>query len=246
MSGPGREFDKMFGPGRAARLARGRGSRVADFARGRGARGAGRRPPATLPTLLGTEAANSYPSHHSQAAKCRTLLAHWQPLPGAMARMRRPVRLLRARVATRRLDPGPGESEAHATRSQHSIPSLAPQARRPGGAYSTSPASPTPVPRQPTLPHPAPPFEPSPSTRRPARRPADRAACAQVPAPDHWTSGPDQARTRTAAGWCVQWHTDSGGVGPNPDSIYAVAFNGETWCPRNFAAPRASARSASF
>ena len=167
MSGPGREFDKMFGPGRAARLARGRGSRVADFARGRGARGAGRRPPATLPTLLGTEAANSYPSHHSQAAKCRTLLAHWQPLPGAMTRMRRPVRLLRALVATRRLDPGPGDSEAHATRSQHSIPSLATQARRPGGAYSTSPASPTPVPRQPTLPHPAPPFEPSPSTRRP-------------------------------------------------------------------------------
>ena len=45
-AGPG-----MSGPGREARVARGRGSRVADFARGRGSRGAGRRPPATLPTL---------------------------------------------------------------------------------------------------------------------------------------------------------------------------------------------------
>ena len=47
--GPG-----MSGPGREAKVARGRGSRVADFARGRGSRGAGRRgqrPPATLPTL---------------------------------------------------------------------------------------------------------------------------------------------------------------------------------------------------
>ena len=51
MSGPSREFEKMFGPGRAARVVRGRGSRVADFARGRGSRGAGRRTPATLPTL---------------------------------------------------------------------------------------------------------------------------------------------------------------------------------------------------
>ena len=42
----------MSAPGREARVARGRGSRVADFARGRGSRGAGRRPPATLPTLL--------------------------------------------------------------------------------------------------------------------------------------------------------------------------------------------------
>ena len=33
------------------RVARGRGSRAADPARGRGSRGAGRRPPATLPTL---------------------------------------------------------------------------------------------------------------------------------------------------------------------------------------------------
>ena len=41
-----------IGPGREARVARGRGSRVADFARGRGSRGAGRRPPATLPTLV--------------------------------------------------------------------------------------------------------------------------------------------------------------------------------------------------
>ena len=45
----------MSEPGREARVARGRGSRVADFARGRGSRGAGRRPPATLPTL-GTSA----------------------------------------------------------------------------------------------------------------------------------------------------------------------------------------------
>ena len=41
----------MSGPDREARVARVRGSRVADFARGRGSRGAGRRPPATLPTL---------------------------------------------------------------------------------------------------------------------------------------------------------------------------------------------------
>ena len=47
MSGP----DRLLGPGREARVVRGRGSRVADFARGRGSRGAGRRPPATLPTL---------------------------------------------------------------------------------------------------------------------------------------------------------------------------------------------------
>ena len=40
-----------YGLGRAARVARGRGSRIADFAWGRGARGAVRRPPATLPTL---------------------------------------------------------------------------------------------------------------------------------------------------------------------------------------------------
>ena len=42
----------MSEPGREARVARGRGSRVADFAWSRGARGAGRRPPATLPFLL--------------------------------------------------------------------------------------------------------------------------------------------------------------------------------------------------
>ena len=229
MSGPGREFDKMFGPGRAARLARGRGSRVADFARGRGARGAGRRPPATLPTLLGTEAANSYPSHHSQAAKCRTLLAHWQPLPGgclAGLATRRHTRLgvnIRSRAWRLRL----GGPAAHI-----------PHRRRPPPPSLASP--PCPTPRLPSSP-------PHPRAGR-SQRAADRAACAQVPAPDHWTSGPDQARTRTAAGWCVQWHTDSGGVGPlaNPDPIYAVAFNGETWCPRNFAAPRASARSASF
>ena len=44
----------MSGPGREARVDRGRGSRVADFARGRRSRGAGRRPPATLPTLVKT------------------------------------------------------------------------------------------------------------------------------------------------------------------------------------------------
>ena len=41
----------MSGPDREARVARGHGPRIADFARGRGSRGAGRRPPATLPTL---------------------------------------------------------------------------------------------------------------------------------------------------------------------------------------------------
>ena len=41
----------MSRPDRAARVARDRGSRVARFSRGRGARGAGQRPPATLPTL---------------------------------------------------------------------------------------------------------------------------------------------------------------------------------------------------
>ena len=47
MSTPGREYNKMSGPGQAARVTRDRGSRVADLAKGRGSRGACRRPPAT-------------------------------------------------------------------------------------------------------------------------------------------------------------------------------------------------------
>ena len=47
------------GSARRPRIARGRGLRVADFARGRGPRGAGRRFPATLPTLRGPPACAS-------------------------------------------------------------------------------------------------------------------------------------------------------------------------------------------
>ena len=55
MSGPGGVMSRpdRVCPGQAgeARVARGRGSRVADFAQGSGSQGAGRRHPATLPTL---------------------------------------------------------------------------------------------------------------------------------------------------------------------------------------------------
>ena len=66
----------MSGPGREARVDRGRGSRVADFARGRRSRGAGRRPPATLPTLVKTRGFEE----EGDPAKNRSFALNSQPV----------------------------------------------------------------------------------------------------------------------------------------------------------------------
>ena len=63
----------MSGPDREARVARGHGPRIADFARGRGSRGAGRRPPATLPTLTGTVQATATSRRASEPGPRRAL-----------------------------------------------------------------------------------------------------------------------------------------------------------------------------
>ena len=158
----------MPGTGRAARVARGRGSRVPDFDRGRGSRGAGRRPPATLPyrPCPGHSASPALPGSQRLAGPARVTAPHLpriQPPTAPAKRLRRgPARRWAAaarsesprgggRHRKRRCSPRLGPTAATpcscgaSRRSRNSSVFLWPRRRRgPGRRRGTSPLSPGP------------------------------------------------------------------------------------------------------